>query len=112
MTTQGRELLKETEAQFQKAVIDLAQYKGWKVAHFRPARTDKGWRTPVSADGTGFPDLLMIRGERIIVAELKSDKGKLTDAQREWLYAFAGTGKVKIYTWYPCDWDNIVETLD
>lgn len=35
-----------TEAQFQAAVVDLARLAGWRVAHFRPARTSHGWATP------------------------------------------------------------------
>jgi hypothetical protein len=47
---------------------------GWRAAHFRPARTAKGWRTPVAADGAGFPDLVLVRRTRIVAAELKSGR--------------------------------------
>ena len=46
-----------SERELQDAVIQLARLLGWRVAHFRPAMTTRGWRTPVSADGAGFPDL-------------------------------------------------------
>ena len=81
-----------TEAELQAAVVQLAQLLGWRVAHFRPARTERGWRTPVAADGAGFPDLVMVRKERLLVAELKSVPGKLTDTQHDWLAALAGAG--------------------
>jgi hypothetical protein len=45
-----------SEAAFTDAVIELARLGGWRVAHFRPARTASGWRTPVQGDGAGFPD--------------------------------------------------------
>lgn len=92
-----------TEAELQQTVIESAQVLGWRVAHFRPAMTAKGWRTPVEADGAGFPDLLMIRDDQIIVAELKREdkrKGRVRQSQREWLEAFAGAG-VYAATWRP-----------
>lgn len=50
-----------SEAELQSAVIELARTLGYRVAHFRAARTAQGWRTPVEADGAGFPDL--VKGE-------------------------------------------------
>src|SRR5665213_1836630 len=64
-----------TEAQWQRRVLDLAQLCGWRVAHFRPARTATGWRTAVEADGVGYPDLTMVRDGRLLFAELKSEAG-------------------------------------
>jgi hypothetical protein len=89
-----------TEAELQACVIDLAHVYGWKVAHFRPAQTSKGWRTPVGADGKGFPDLVMAKLNHLIIVELKSDRGKLTDAQQEWIYALDAT------VWTPADWKS------
>ena len=33
-----------TEADYQKAIIELARLLGFKVAHFRAAKTAHGWR--------------------------------------------------------------------
>ena len=73
-----------SEAELQAAVIDLAHLYGYRVAHFRPAQSAKGWRTAVVADGRGFPDLVIAKPGRLIFAELKTSVGLLTDAQREW----------------------------
>ena len=75
-----------TEADLQQGVIQLARLFGYRVAHFRPAQTAKGWRTPVQADGKGFPDLVMIHRERrrIIFAELKAARGQLSTDQELW----------------------------
>lgn len=100
----------QTEAQLQAAVIELAQLLGWKVAHFRPARTKDSWRTPVAADGKGFPDLVLVKGERLLVVELKSESGRLTDEQRDWLADLRGAG-VDVRVWRPSNWDVAVETL-
>lgn len=72
-----------SEAQFTSAVIELAQYRGWKVCHFRPARTNRGWRTAIEGD-KGFPDLVMARDGTVLFAELKIGKAKLRREQEEW----------------------------
>jgi len=100
-----------SEKAFSQQVVDLAQVLGWRIAHFRPARTAKGWRTPVSADGAGFPDLVMVRGDRLIFAELKSEKGKAEPAQQEWLRLLEATGKAEVYLWRPSQIEEIVEIL-
>ena len=77
-----------TEKELQAAVIELAQTFGWKVAHFRPAMNARGdWRTPVAADGKGFPDLVMVSSTTVAFVELKSKKGRLSTEQKEWLEA-------------------------
>lgn len=97
-----------TEAQLQQAIIEAAQLLSWRVAHFRPAQTSKGWRTPVSADGAGFPDLLMVRNGHLIAAELKSEKGVIAPAQRLWLDELLRVSmaedRVTTYTWRPSQW--------
>jgi glycine/D-amino acid oxidase-like deaminating enzyme len=99
-----------SEASLQTSVIELAQISGWRVAHFRPARTEKGWRTPVSADGAGFPDLVLTRPPELLVLELKAERGKLAAAQREWLQQLEMCG-VEIYVWRPSQWAEIQERL-
>ncbi len=98
-----------TEADFQRQIIDLARLHGWKVAHFRPARTEQGWRTPVSADGKGFPDLVLVRG-RVLFVELKSAKGRLTYEQHEWLDALTRAG-AEVHVWRPDDFDRAHDVL-
>jgi len=104
------------EAAFQSQVITLAKLNGWKVAHFRPVKQQRKdgttrYLTPVQADGAGFPDLILVRGERLIAAELKREVGKPpTDAQLDWLRAFA-SAKCEIAVWRPRDWDKLAEAL-
>lgn len=97
-----------TEAQLQSAIIDTARLLGWRVAHFRPAKTAKGYRTAVEADGAGFPDLVLVRAGHLIFAELKSKTGVTSMLQREWLEDLltvsVGLSRVQIYTWRPADW--------
>lgn len=102
-------MLKIQEADFQGTVIEYADLFGWAVAHFRKAQTAKGWRTPVAADGKGFPDLLLVR-ERVIYAEIKRDDGQLTLEQRQWRDWLLAAGQ-EYYTWRPRDWEEIMTIL-
>ena len=104
------------ESDFQKAVIDLAHTFGWLVAHFRPAMNKRGqWMTAVQADGAGFPDLVLVRGLHIKIAELKLSGKKPSKAQARWLAAFyrasQASAYVRTYLWTPIDWDTIVAEL-
>lgn len=94
-----------TEAQFTQAVIDLAHAHKWRVAHFRPALTKKGWRTPVQADGAGFPDLVLARRGVVVFAELKTESGALTRNQMDWAEA------MPTFFWRPSDWPKIERVL-
>ena len=105
-------LVMQTEAQLQTAVIDLARMYGWKTAHFRAAKASDGaWMTPLQGDAKGFPDLTLVRRDRLIFAELKSASGKL-DAeghQQAWLDAFRNVAEV--YVWRPNDIHDIAVIL-
>jgi len=99
------------EADLQKGVIDVARILGYRVAHFRPAQTKHGWRTPVAADGAGFPDLCIVGHGRLIFAELKCGKNVLSAEQAQWLEALRAGGQ-EAYVWTDGDWAaGIVEAL-
>lgn len=101
-----------TEAQFQQQIIDLAHLYGWRVAHFRPAWSKDGQRcmTAVQADGAGWPDLTLVKGSRLIFAEIKSDKGRISPDQQGWLDALQKT-RAEVYLWRPDDWPQVQEIL-
>jgi hypothetical protein len=85
------------ETEFQGAVLDLAKLFGWRVAHFRPARTEQGWRTAVAADGKGFPDLVLIHPKYgVLFRELKTDTTQLSADQEAWRDSLLDAG---------ADWD-------
>ena len=101
---------KLTEAQFTAQVIQYAQLMGWRVAHFRPAMTAKGWRTAVQGDGAGFPDLVLVRGPVLLFWELKVKPNTASASQVAWIDALHGAGQwAKVL--YPEHWDLIQETL-
>lgn len=99
-----------TEAQFTAQVIQLAGICGWKSAHFRAARTARGWRTPCQGDAKGWPDLVLVRGRRVIYAELKVGRNRLTPEQQQWRDALRCAGQ-DVRLWTDRDWAEITRTL-
>jgi len=100
-----------TEAAFTSQVIALARWYKWRVAHFRPAMTKRGnWVTAVQGDGAGFPDCVLSRRERLIIAELKSAKGRVARQQELWLKSLAHA-PIEVYVWRPADIAEIEKVL-
>lgn len=100
------------------AVAAYARTNGWLVAHFAAGGTASGraFTTPTRYDGSGFPDLTMVRADRLVFAELKR-KGvrALGDNQQAWSVALIGLEAanpgVEWHLWNPLDWDKIERTL-
>jgi len=89
-----------TENELLAAVRQVAWHTGWLTYHtFRSDRSEPG-----------FPDLCMVRDGRVVFAELKSEKGRVTRAQQMWLDALEGTG-VEVFVWRPSDLDGIARVL-
>jgi len=91
-----------TEHELQSGVIDAARILGWRVAHFRPALTRHGWRTPVQGDGAGFPDLVLVR-DRVLWVELKVGRNRLSPDQQAWFEALHRAGQAA-HVWTDHDW--------
>jgi VRR-NUC domain-containing protein len=99
------------ERAFQDSILEALAVYQWRAIHVRPCRTKTGWRTAVQGPGaTGWPDVLAVREERVLVAELKAMGGRLRSDQEEWLAALRRTA-VEVYVWTPGDWDEIGEVL-
>jgi len=91
-----------TEDDLLTNVLDLARTLGLRTAHFRPAWTERGWRTPVAGDGKGWPDLIIV-GARLMVRELKAHRGKVDADQQVWLGVLTAAG-VDAGVWRPAQW--------
>ena len=98
-----------TEREFQDAVVDMAKLLGWHVHHTRPARTEKGWRTPIQGHA-GFPDLVLMRPPDLMFVELKVRPNKLTKAQREWVGGL-NRSSAHCYVLDERDWPENIEAL-
>ena len=96
----------ESEADFTRAVIALAQTLGWKVhRNWTEIHSPKGW-----------PDLFLARerGDGVVeavVLEIKSEKGQLTEPQREWLDLLGRVPGVEAGCYRPSQWEDIVALL-
>ena len=82
----------------------------WKVIRHAEAR---GWRYYHVINATmappGWPDLVLVR-ERVIFAELKTRKGKLTRDQESWLKSLRDA-RAEVYVWLPKHWPEVERTL-
>ena len=103
----------ESEAGFQRVVIDLARRCGWVVAHFRASLARSGkWATAVQGDGAGFPDLVLVHPcwHQTLFVELKSERGRVRPEQELWLEALREAGQ-QAMVWRPSMWGVIEQTL-
>jgi hypothetical protein len=95
----AREILNstETEAAFQVRVVALAERLGWMVFHpYDSRRSEPGW-----------PDLALVRGDTLILLELKRESGSLTSPQVAWLTALQRVTRVEAFMARPSHWEKI-----
>lgn len=99
----ARALLKTStpERDFQRSVTDLARVTHWLTYHTHDSRRS----------AAGFPDLTLVRGDRLVFAELKRAGQNPTEAQREWLEALGRVERVEAHLWRPGDWEEIERVL-
>ena len=100
LTDQERALRAVPEKQLDTDVAKLCRALGWKRYH-----TYRSMRSPA-----GFPDLTLVRGTRLIFAELKTYLGTVTPEQQEWLDKLKGTF-AEVYVWRPGYMQQIADTL-
>lgn len=91
-----------TEKALQEAIVEASGYLGYRHFHaFDMRRSD-----------SGFPDLILLRqrdGRRFAI-ECKTERGKPTQAQLDWLSLFAACGIPSMIV-RPSDLDNVLEML-
>ena len=81
------------ESDLQKKIVAWAKNKGYPCLSFKQSRKAIGYLLP------GYPDItLFLPAGRVILLELKSEKGILKDKQRELGIIFLHLG----YTWAVC----------
>lgn len=87
------------EAEFQRAVLQIALMYAWRAYHTFDSRRS----------AAGFPDLVLVRPPRLIFAELKQDGKNPTIAQSQWLDDLRGIhgANVEVYVWRPADLDAL-----
>jgi hypothetical protein len=83
-----------TESELKSVVLNVARRAGWLIHHDLPAMSRSGrWATHVEGD-VGFPDLVLLHPNagQLLFVELKSEKGKTTTSQDNWLAALGLAG--------------------
>lgn len=95
-------LLDEPERVYQARIVRTARQLGWSLV-YHP------WRSDHSA--AGWPDLALVRGNRLLLWEVKSERGQPTAEQWEWLAALQACTEVDCSLVRPSDWDSVIERL-
>lgn len=112
MTSVPPAVRKVSEAHLQKAVVQLAQTCGWRVAHFHDSRRQVNPDLFVGDRlARGFPDLVLVRNGRMKFIELKTEKGRVSPSQDEWLADLKdveadAAGRITVHVWRPSHWDS------
>ena len=91
----------QTEKQFMAAIVDYAKINGWLCYHTHDSRRS----------APGFPDLVLCKPPRQVVAELKNKKDILSWAQRRRLADLTQCSRIDVHVWWPGDWPEIETTL-
>lgn len=98
------------EKDLQASIVKFLQEQGYKVLIIRRARQQRqgtdSWTTAFGANGKGWPDCFAVNPEakyKTIALELKTDTGKATPEQVDWLLTLSKcgilTGIVTPATW-------------
>jgi hypothetical protein len=85
-----------SERSFHEGIVQLARLRQWRAFHVYDA--------PVSG-----PDLTLVRGRRLVFAELASAKGRVRPEQRE--PRRARSDRAEVHVWRPTDWPTIERVL-
>lgn len=86
---------------FQRQVLELARL--YRRHAYHPALSKWSER--------GWPDLALVRPPRLVFAELKSEKGKVTEHQERWLGLLEACPGVEVFLWRPSDLERVAEVL-
>lgn len=98
----GRQLLDQqaAERELQLAVVQLAQLLGYRCHHVYDSRLASAKVDP------GFPDWIFAKDGRVLAVELKTERGKVSARQADWLYHLAALGHIETFIWRPRHWSS------
>ena len=94
----------ELEKDFQERVCHLARLYHWRIYSIPDSRR---------VSMAGYPDLTMwnVQQKRLIFAELKREKGKVSESQKIVLSELGQLIQCEVYVWRPSDWDSIIDIM-
>ena len=108
LTVYQKQLRAVSEREWQNLVISLAQGRGWK--HYHPP-DNKPVNGRIQKVVAGFPDLVLVKGDRLAFVELKRETGKVSPEQVDWLASLRATG-AECYVWRPSMVAEAIKILD
>lgn len=89
------------EAEFQRQVIRAAERLGWYVWHDQDSRRNTA----------GMPDLFLVRPPRVVLIELKREKGRVRPEQAALLEKLSRCPGVEAFLIRPSQWDELLTIL-
>ena len=96
--------INRTEKNLTTNVVSFLRKHGWFV------QRHGNWGVG-NQHSAGFPDLIAVRGHRIVFMELKTHKGVVRKEQWEWLTRLYETGKAEVYVMRPVDWEYLRDSF-
>jgi hypothetical protein len=103
------------EDPFEDALIDAGHRFGWRAHAERRSRSASGKHATAIKGDRGWPDVVLAHESKgLVIVELKAQTGSFGEGQIDWLETIdraAGTGRVLVAVWRPCDWEFIVVCL-
>jgi hypothetical protein len=90
-----------SERDWRAQVVRWAIRGGWLV-YFT-------WRSDHSP--SGFPDMVLLKGGRLVFAELKAEAGRLSKQQEAWLRALEACDGIDVFVWRPHDEERVRSVL-
>lgn len=89
------------ERDIQDMMEEAAGYLGWRCFHDRDSRRNN----------PGFPDLVCVKGGKLLALELKTEKGRIRPEQEAWIAELAQVPGVTARIVRPSDLDEILTLL-
>jgi len=90
-----------SEKELQSTVLEAMRWMGWKCYHTHDSRRSE----------PGFPDLIAVKGSRMMAVEFKAEKGVIKASQIEWLDALMNSN-LEVYLVRPSTQDAFMEAVN
>ena len=91
-----------SERELQQMLISVAELAGWRTMCLWDSRRQ---------NAVGWPDLTLVRGNRMLCLELKSATGRMRPGQQEWLDALDAVPGITARVVRPCEATYIIDEL-
>lgn len=108
LTDRDRIIRTITESEWQKTVQQMLTATGWLWYHAPDNRPGANGR--IQGIKAGFPDLVAVRGNRVLYLELKRETGRTSPDQLRWLTALTDAGQ-EAHVFRPSDVARVAQLI-